>query len=120
MAYVDGYVLAVPVDNLDAYRDMAQKAGLVWMEYGALEYKECVADDMEDKGFCATFPATIGLQERETVVFSYIVFELREHRDEVNAKVMNDPRIKEVCGQDSMPFDCKRMTYGGFRTIVDC
>ena len=119
MAYVDGYVLAVPTANLDAYRQMAHKAGEVWMEHGALEFKECVADDMEDKGFCATFPATIGVRDGETVVFSYIVFRSREHRDDVNARVMSDPRIKEAMAGASMPFDCKRMTYGGFRPIVE-
>jgi uncharacterized protein YbaA (DUF1428 family) len=119
MTYVDGFVLAVPTAKLDAYREMAQKAGQVWIGHGALEYKECVGEDMEDKGFCATFPATIHAQEGETVVFAYIVFKSREHRDEVNQKVMNDPKMNEACNPEEMPFDCKRMAYGGFKTIVE-
>jgi uncharacterized protein YbaA (DUF1428 family) len=119
MTYVDGFVLAVPTKNLNAYRDMASKAGKIWTEYGALEYKECVGDDMEDKGYCATFPQTFKPDEGETIVFAFIVFKSREHSDEVNAKVMADPRLKESCDPENMPFDCKRMSYGGFRTIVE-
>lgn len=119
MTYVDGYVLAIAKENLDAYREMADKAGRVWQEHGALKFVECVAEDDDDKGFCQTFRATLGLQPGETTVFSYVVFESRQHRDEVNAKVMDDPRIRESCSPDSMPFDCKRMSYGGFTTIVD-
>jgi uncharacterized protein YbaA (DUF1428 family) len=118
MAYVDGYVLPVPTKNLDAYREMAEKAGKIWMEHGALEYKECVADDVEDKGFGATFPQTIGAKDDETVIFAYIVYNSREHRDAVNAKVMSDPRLNESCTPDNTPFDCKRMAYGGFKPIV--
>ncbi len=118
MTYVDGFVLAVPEKNLDAYREMASQAGKIWMEYGALEYKECVGDDMEDKIFCANFIQTVKPKKDEVVVFAFIVFKSREHRDEVNAKVMADPRLKD-CGGDNMPFDAKRMTYGGFKTIVE-
>jgi uncharacterized protein YbaA (DUF1428 family) len=118
MTYVDGFVLAVPEKNLDAYKKMATLAGKIWMEYGALEYKECVGDDMEDKIFCANFNQTFKPKKGELVVFAFIVFKSREHRDEVNAKVMADPRLKDCCG-DTMSFDAKRMTYGGFKTIVE-
>lgn len=116
MPYVDGFVLAVPKDKIDAYREMAERASKVWLKHGALEYKECVGDDLGDKGFCATFPDTIGAEPEETVVFAYIVYQSREHRDDVNAKVMNDPDLQ--CDPENMPFDVKRMAYGGFRTIV--
>lgn len=118
MSYVDGFVLAVPTKNMDAYQKMAEQAAKVWIDHGALEYMECAGDDMEDKGFCATFPATIESKDDETVVFAYIVYKSREHRDEVNAKVMNDPRLNDSCDPDNMPFDCKRMAYGGFKSIV--
>jgi uncharacterized protein YbaA (DUF1428 family) len=117
MKYVDGFLLVVPTENLDAYRNMSAQAGEVWREYGALDYKECVGDDMQPQ-FGVPFPDVVNLKDGETVVFSFIVYESREHRDRVNAKVMEDPRIKEHCGQD-MPFDVKRMTYGGFRVLVD-
>lgn len=118
MTYVDGFVVPVPKDKIEEYRKMAAEAALIWKEHGALDYKECVADDMEDKGFCATFPAAFtNLQEGETIVFAFIVYNSREHRDEVNAKVMDDPRLK--CDDNTMPFDCKRMAYGGFKTIVE-
>lgn len=117
MTYVDGFLLAVPTGNLDTYREMAEKAGKVWLRHGALDYKECVGDDLEDKGFCATFPATMGLKDGETAVFAYVVYKSREHRDEVNAKVMSDPDLS--CDPENMPFDVKRMSYGGFRTIVE-
>jgi uncharacterized protein YbaA (DUF1428 family) len=117
MTYVDGFVLAVPTKNMEAYKEMAETAGKIWKEHGALQYKECAADDMTDNGFCATFPNTINAKENETVVFAFIVFKSREHRDEVNAKVMSDERLK--CNPDNMPFDCKRMAYGGFKAIVE-
>ncbi len=119
MTYVDGFVLSVPLENIDTYRTMAEAAGKLWKEHGALEYKECIADDMEDKGFCATFPQTFKPKEGEVMVFAYIVYNSREHRDEVNAKVMADPRINESCDSENMPFDAKRMSYGGFKAIVE-
>lgn len=119
MTYVDGFVLMVPTKNLDAYRDMAEKAGKIWKEHGALEYKECIGDDMEYKGMGATFQDTIKSKPDETIVFSYIVYKSREHRDEVNKKVMEDPRIEESCKKGEMPFDPKKMAYGGFKTIVE-
>ena len=119
MTYVDGFVLPVPSGNIEKYREMAGKAGKVWMEHGALAYKECVIEDSSANDMCATFPAAFGTKDGETVVFAFITYKSREHRDEVNAKVMADPRIAEACGGDDMPFDTKRMAYGGFQSIVD-
>lgn len=119
MTYVDGYVLAVPEKNIDRYREMAEQAADIWIKHGALDYKECVGDDLEDKGFCATFPATFKPKEGETIIFAFITYESRQHRDEVNDRVHNDPNLGEGCDPENMPFDCKRMTYGGFKTIVE-
>jgi len=118
MKYVDGFVLAVPKKNLNAYRRMAAGAGKVWREYGALDFKECVGDDLNVK-LGVPFPRQMRLKAGETVVFSYIVYRSRAHRDRVNAKVMKDPRITQTCDPKNMPFDCKRMVYGGFRVLVD-
>ena len=118
MKYVDGYVLPVPKKNLTAYRQMAQKAGKVWMEHGALQFCECVGDDLKAK-WAVSFPATIKLKAGETVVFSWIMFKSRAHRDSVNKKVMKDPRLAKMMDMKSMPFDSKRMVYGGFKTMVD-
>ena len=115
MTYVDGFVLALPKANVDAYREMAQKAGLVWMEYGALSFVECVGDDVP-YGELTSFPRAVQAQDDEVVVFSWITYESREKRDEIMAKVMEDPRI---CGQMEMPFDGKRMILGGFKTLVE-
>ena len=117
MPYVDGFIVPVPKKNLQAYRRMAQKAGKVWREYGALAYQECVADDVK-VGKWTSFPRSVKLKAGETVVFSWIVYKSRKHRDAVNAKVMADPRL---AGMDpkSMPFDGKRMIYGGFTPIVE-
>lgn len=113
--YIDGFVLPVPKDKLDAYRAVAEKAGVIWKEHGAIEYVEAVGDDMEIKDM-VTFPRLAGCKEGEVPVFSYIVYNSREHRDEVNAKVMADPRIKEQNCSDI--FDYKRMAYGGFKSFV--
>ena len=118
MGYVDGYVLPVPKKNLQAYRRIAQKAGRIWREHGALEVRECVGEDLNVK-WGVPFPRRIKLKRGETVVFSYIVFKSRAHRDRVNAKVMKDPRIKNMCDPKDMPFDVKRMAYGGFKVLVD-
>jgi uncharacterized protein YbaA (DUF1428 family) len=118
MKYVDGYVLAVPKKNLTAYRRMAHKAGKIWREYGALDYKECAGEDLKVK-MGIPFPRMMKVKPAETVVFSYIVFKSRAHRDRVNAKVMKDARIAGLCSPESMPFNCKRMVYGGFKVIVD-
>ncbi|MDD1612266.1 MAG: DUF1428 domain-containing protein [Methylococcaceae bacterium] len=116
--YVDGFVLPVLKKNITAYTRMAKKASRIWKELGALDYKECVGDDLNIK-FCMPFPKGIRIKPGETVVFSYIVYKSRKHRDAVNAKVMKDPRIAEMCDPKDMPFDCKRMLYGGFKAIVE-
>lgn len=118
MKYVDGYVLPVPKKNLKAYQKMALKAGKIWLEYGALQFCECVGDDLKVK-MAASFPATIKLKKGETVVFSWIMFKSRAHRDSVNAKVMKDPRLARMMDLKACPFDPKRMVYGGFKTLVD-
>jgi uncharacterized protein YbaA (DUF1428 family) len=118
MSYVDGYVLPVPKKNLEAYRRMAQKAGKVWRDHGALEYIECVADDVKP-GKHTSFPQSVKLKPAETVVFAYIVFKSRAHRDRVNAKVMKDPRLANMMDPKAMPFDGKRMFWGGFKVLVD-
>ncbi|MBA3344356.1 MAG: DUF1428 domain-containing protein [Gemmatimonadales bacterium] len=118
MAYVDGFVIPIPKKNLQAYRRMAQKAGKIWREYGALEFRECVGDDLNIKG-TKTFLAQIKPKPGETVLFSFIVYQSRAHRDRVNAKVMKDPRMASAMDVKTMPFDVKRMVYGGFKTLVD-
>jgi len=118
MRYVDGFVLPVPKKKLGAYRRLARKAGKIWMEYGALEYVECVADDVMP-GKLTSFPQSVKLKPREVVWFSWIVYKSRKHRDQVNAKVMKDPRLAATMEPKAMPFDSKRMIYGGFRTMVD-
>ncbi len=115
--YVDGFVLPVPKDKLDEYRAMAEKASKIWLEYGALEYRECAGDDLQIPDM-VPFTKMADAVEGDTVVFAYIVYESKEKRDEVNAKVMADPRLNEMCGPEGMPFDCKKMGYGGFTTIV--
>ena len=115
--YVDGFVLPVPKRKIAAYRRLAQKAAKIWKEFGALDYKECVGDDLDVK-MGTSFPRGIKTKPGETVVFSYIVYKSRAHRDSVNAKIMKDPRIQEMCGA-GMPFDAKRMLYGGFKAIVE-
>ena len=119
MAYVDGFVAPVPKKNLDAYKKMAQKAGAIWREHGALEYHECVADDVKP-GKVTSFPQSVQLKDDETVVFSWITYESREHRDAVNAKVMADPRLKDDMDPKKLPFDGMRMFWGGFSPLVDC
>jgi uncharacterized protein YbaA (DUF1428 family) len=118
MRYVDGFVLPVPRKNLGAYRRLARKCGKIWMEYGALEYVECVADDVKPGKF-TSFPQSVKLKPGEVVWFSWIVYKSRKHRDQVNAKVMKDPRLGATMDPKAMPFDSKRMVYGGFRTMVD-
>jgi uncharacterized protein YbaA (DUF1428 family) len=117
MPYVDGYVLPVPKKSIEAYRRIAQKAGKIWREHGALEYRECVADELDAK-WGVPFSRSVKMKRGETVVFSWIVFKSRAHRDRVNTKVMKDPRLAKM-DPKSMPFDMKRMTYGGFKVLVD-
>ena len=116
MTYVDGFVVPVPKRKLGAYRKMANKAGKIWMEYGALEFHECAADDVP-YGKRTSFPRSVKLKPTETVVFSWIVYRSRAHRDRVMKKVMADKRI-EASMQGGMPFDAKRMIFGGFKSIV--
>lgn len=118
MPYVDGFVLAVPKKKLDAYRRLSTKAGKVWREHGALEYRECVGDDLNIKGM-KTFPRLVKPKPGETVVFSWILYKSRAQRDRVNAKVMKDKRLAKMMDPKGMPFDMKRMVYGGFKTVVD-
>lgn len=115
--YVDGFVLPVPRAKVEAYRKMAEDAGKVWIEHGALEFRECVADDVKP-GEVTSFPQAVKLEEDEVVVFSWIVFRSREERDRINAKVMADPRIREGMKDMTPPFDARRMIYGGFVTLV--
>lgn len=117
MRYVDGFVLPVPKKNLAAYRRMARLGGKVWCEHGALEYIECVADDVKP-GKHTSFPQSVKLKKGETVIFAYIVYKSRAHRDRVNAKVFKDPRLAPMMNPNSMPFDGKRMFWGGFKSMV--
>ena len=116
MAYVDGFLLPVPTKNLKAYRKIATLAGKVWRDHGAIQYFECVGDDINPK-YGLPFPKLMKLKRGETPVFSFIVFKSKAHRDKVNAAVMKDPRMNEA--PKTMPFDMKRMAYGGFNVIVD-
>ncbi len=116
MQFVDGFVLPVPKKRLQDYRRMAQKAGKIWREHGALEFRECVGEDLDVK-MGVSFSKLMKLKRGETVFFSWIVFKSRAHRDRVNAKVMKDKRLTNM-DMKTMPFDVKRMCYGGFKTIV--
>ena len=116
--YVDGFVVPVPTANLAAYRRMARKAGKVWREHGALQYSECVADDVKP-GKVTSFPQSVKLKAGETVVFSWIVYKSRKHRDSVNKKAMSDPRLAAMMDPKAMPFDGMRMFWGGFKSIVE-
>lgn len=118
MRYVDGFVLPVPKKNVATYKRMAQKAGKVWRDHGALEYIEGIADDVK-RGKLTSFPQSVKLKPGETVVFAYIVYKSRAHRDRVNAKVMKDPRLANMMDPKAMPFDAKRMFWGGFKTFVE-
>lgn len=118
MPYVDGFVIPVPRANLDAYRELATRAGHIWREHGALQVRECVADDVKP-GVVTSFPQSVALKDDEVVVFSWIVFESRARRDDINAKVMQDPRLADMMDPKAVPFDVQRMVYGGFETLVD-
>jgi uncharacterized protein YbaA (DUF1428 family) len=120
MPYVDGFVLTVPKKKLKAYAKMAAAAGKIWKEHGALEFRECVGDDLVVKEGCGIpFPKMAKAKPDETVLFSFIVFKSRSHRDRVNAKVLNDPRLEQMMDWNDMPFDVKRMAYGGFKVLVE-
>ena len=115
--YVDGFVLAVPKKNLGAYRRMAAKSGRIWMEYGALAFRECVADDVKP-GKLTSFPQSVKLKPNETVVFAWVTYKSRKDRDRINAKVMADPRSANM-NPATMKFDGKRMFFGGFKAIIE-
>lgn len=117
MSYIDGFVVAVPKKNLAAYRRLATRAGKIWKEYGALEYWECVADDVPE-GKVTSFPRSVKLKEDEVVVFSWIRYKSRAARDRINTNVMADPRLTNMMDPKDMPFDGKRMIYGGFKSFV--
>jgi uncharacterized protein YbaA (DUF1428 family) len=118
MAYVDGFVVPVPVKKLTTYRSIARKAAKVWRDHGALSVRECIADDVKP-GKWTSFPRSVKLKPGETVICSYIVYKSRAHRDRVVAKVMKDPRLAEMMNPKAMPFDGKRMIYGGFKVFID-
>ena len=118
MSYVDGFVVPVPVKNLAAYRRLAKKAGKIWREFGALDYKEWISDDVK-VGKLTSFPRSVKLKRGETVVFSWIVYKSRADRDRINAKVMSDPRLADMMDSKKLPFDGKRLIYGGFKLLVD-
>jgi uncharacterized protein YbaA (DUF1428 family) len=118
MSYVDGFVVPVPKKKLGAYRKLATRAGKVWKEYGALEYIECVADDVKP-GKLTSFPQSVKLRRDEVVVFSWIIYKNRAARDRINARVMKDPRLADMMNPKDIPFDGKRMFFGGFKSMVE-
>lgn len=118
MSYVDGFVIPVPKENVDAYKKMSMECGKVWKEYGALEFRECIGDDVPP-GKVTSFPLSVDLKEGEAVVFSWIVYASRAKRDEINEKVMKDPRVAHFMDPKNMPFDGKRMIWGGFEMMID-
>jgi uncharacterized protein YbaA (DUF1428 family) len=116
--YVDGFIVPVPKKNLEAYLKLAKRSGKVWREHGALEYRECIADDVK-VGKVTSFPRAVKVKAGETVVFSWIVYKSRAHRDRVNKKVMKDPRLADMMDPKSLPFDGMRMIFGGFKVMLD-
>jgi uncharacterized protein YbaA (DUF1428 family) len=118
MAYVDGFIVPVPRQSIDAYRELATQAGKLWREHGALQVRECIADDVKS-GELTSFPQSVQLKDDEVVAFSWIVYESRAKRDEVNDKVMKDPRMDRMMEPSKKVLDPKRMAYGGFQAIVD-
>ena len=118
MAYVDGFIIPLPTKNLKVYRRIAREFGKVWRDHGALAFRECVADDVK-VGKWTSFPRSVKLKRGETVVWSYIVYKSRSHRDRVNAKVMKDPRMTSIMNPKALPFDGKRMIFGGFKVLVE-
>ena len=118
MSYVDGFVLPLPKDKIDAYKEMSRRCGEIWREYGALSFRECIADDVKP-GQWTSFPQSVNLEDNEVVVFSWIEYNSRADRDAINEKVMKDPRLADIMDPAAMPFDGKRMIYGGFETLID-
>lgn len=120
MAYVDGFVIVIPKRLLGEYRRMSRLGAKLWMKHGAVEYIECIGDDLKDTGMGATFPKLLKLKRNELVVFSWIYYKSKSQRNQVNKRVMNDPEMDKMMGEGkSMPFDMKRFYYGGFKTIVE-
>jgi uncharacterized protein YbaA (DUF1428 family) len=117
--YVDGFLLAIPRKKLEAYRRISHKAGKIWQDHGALEYRECVGDDLNAKNKATTFPKRMKLKPNEIVIFSWIVYKSKSHRDTINAEVRKDPRTIKIMDREKTPFDMKRMSYGGFKVIVN-
>ncbi|WP_332852748.1 DUF1428 domain-containing protein [Duganella sp. S19_KUP01_CR8] len=118
MSYVDGFVIPVPKENVEAYKKMSLECGKVWKEFGALEFRECIGDDVPP-GKVTSFPLSVDLKDGESVVFSWIVYASRAARDDINEKVMKDPRIAHYMDPKNMPFDGKRMVWGGFEMMID-
>jgi uncharacterized protein YbaA (DUF1428 family) len=118
MNYVDGFVVPLPKDKIDAYKEMSRRCGEIWREYGALSFRECIADDVKP-GKLTSFPQAVDLKENEVVVFSWIEYKSRADRDAINEKVMKDPRLADIMDPAKMPFDGKRMIYGGFDTLIE-
>lgn len=116
--YIDGFLIPVPSDKLEDYRKIAEAAGVIWKDHGALDYCECIGDDLDTQDM-VSFKSSANAGTNESVVFSWIIYESREHRDAVNAAVMADPRMVDMMKEDAMPFDCKRMACGGFRMLVE-
>lgn len=116
--YVDAFLIPLPSQNVEQYKKIASQAGVIWKEHGALEYYECLADDLDCKDM-VSFMRSADAKEGETVIIAWILYESKAKRDEVNAKVMADPRIANMMGPDTVPFDYKRMAYGGFTTLVE-
>lgn len=120
MSYVDGFLIAIPKKNLAAYKKMAKQGCKIWRKHGALDYKECLIDDMKPEGITFTFAKAAKTKPDETVIFAFIVYKSRAHRDAVNAKVMKDPAMHpEAWKNKPMPFDMKRMAFGGFKVLVE-
>lgn len=118
MPYVDGFVVPVPRSNIEAYQEMSRTCAAIWREYGAIEYRECMGDDVKP-GKLTSFPQSVNLEEDEVVFFSWITYPSRELRDQCNDKVMKDPRMAEMMKGENMPFDGKRLIYGGFDMVID-
>lgn len=115
--YIDGFIIPVAIDRLEEYRALAEEAAQIWKEHGALDYRECLADDLESREM-ASFSTLLAAKPGETVIFAWVMFASREHRDATNAKIVSDPRLRELCARGERIFDSKRMAYGGFRTLI--
>jgi uncharacterized protein YbaA (DUF1428 family) len=119
MSYIDNFLIPISKENIDSYKEIELIAGEVWLDNGALAYKACVADDIDSKGAQGTFRSAASVSESETVVFGFILFKSKSHRDEVNQKARKDPRVKSICNQINRPFEANRIIFGGFEVMVD-